>query len=72
MAHRGLPEAAIEFFRAMGKKGGRLGGKVAARRMTAEERHERAKKAAAASAKVRSAKARAKRATAKATKKKGA
>ena len=65
MTHRVLPEAAIEFFRAMGKKGGRLGGKVAARRMTAEQRHERAKKAAAASAKVRRAKAKAKRVAAK-------
>lgn len=41
------------------------GGETAAKRMTPAERSERARKAAAASAKVRSAKARAKRAAAK-------
>ncbi len=47
----------VDFFKATGAKGGKL----AAKRMTKAERTARAKKAAAASAKVRSAKARAKR-----------
>jgi len=46
-----------EFFR----KTGAQGGKTAAKRMTPEQRRERAKKAAAASAKVRSKKAKAKK-----------
>jgi hypothetical protein len=50
------PMEAIEFFQQMGRKGG----KVAATRMTAEQRRERARRAAKASAKVRSAKAKAK------------
>ena len=48
-----------EFFRQMGKKGGSKGGKTAAANLTKAERSARAKKAAAASAKVRSAKAKA-------------
>ena len=47
----------IEFF----KKTGAEGGKKAAANMTPEQRHERAKKAAAASAKVRSEKAKVKK-----------
>lgn len=46
---------------AMGRKGGRIGGKISAERMSRTERIARAKKAASASARVRSAKARAKR-----------
>lgn len=46
---------------AMGRKGGKIGGKVTAQRMTKAQRIARAKKAAAASAKVRRAKAKAKR-----------
>lgn len=46
---------------AMGRKGGRIGGKISAERMSRTERIARAKKAASASAKVRSAKARARR-----------
>ena len=49
-----------EFLAAIGKKGGEIGGKVAAKNMTKAQRSARAKKAAAASAKVRSAKAKAK------------
>lgn len=51
----------LEFLKRQAAKGG----KAAARRMTKAERIARAKKAAAASAKVRSAKARAKRRAAK-------
>jgi hypothetical protein len=63
-----LPEDALEFFRAAGRRGGKIGGskggKIGGKRsletMTPAERTERARKAAAASAKVRSAKAQAK------------
>ena len=48
----------LDFFR----ETGRLGGQIAAKRMTKAQRAARAKKAAAASAKVRSKKALAKRA----------
>ena len=41
----------------MGREGGLIGGKIAAKNMTKTERIARAKKAAAASAKVRTAKA---------------
>lgn len=51
----------LDFFKEVGKKGGRLGGLKAAKNMTKAERTARAKKAAAASAKVRTAKAKAKR-----------
>jgi hypothetical protein len=47
-----------EFFREQGKRGGKIGGKVAARRMSKAARTARARKAAIASAKVRRAKAR--------------
>jgi hypothetical protein len=50
-----------EFLAKIGSKGGKIGGKAAAENMTKAQRSARAKKAAAASAKVRSAKARAKR-----------
>ncbi len=52
-----LPEAAREFFRKEGVRGGKLSGKARMVKMTSEQRSEVAKKAAAASAKVRSAKA---------------
>jgi hypothetical protein len=51
----------LEFLRESGRKGGKIGGKVAAGRMTKVQRTERAKKAAAASAVVRSRKAAARR-----------
>jgi hypothetical protein len=50
-----------EFLAKIGQKGGKIGGKVAAKRMTDDQRNARAKKAAAASAKVRSAKAKARK-----------
>lgn len=46
-----------EFLRESGREGGKIGGKIAAKRMTKTQRVARAKKAAAASAKVRSKKA---------------
>jgi hypothetical protein len=52
-----LPPDVLEFL----KKQGRKGGKAAAETMTAEERAERARKAAAKSAQVRSKKAAAKK-----------
>ena len=51
-----LPKDVLEFFRKAGRKGGKLGGKAAAESMTPEQRTARARKGAAASAKVRSAK----------------
>jgi len=54
---RRLPDEVLEFFRNQGKKGGKLSGKARLAKMTAEQRKAVAKKAAAASAKVRSAKA---------------
>jgi hypothetical protein len=56
-----LSEEALEFFREAGRRGGEIGGKIGGKRsletMTKAERTARAKKAAAASAKVRSKKA---------------
>lgn len=46
------PEMA-EFFRDSGRKGGKIGGKRSLQTMTAEQRRERAKKAAAASVQTR-------------------
>jgi hypothetical protein len=57
MTEKKMPKALSDYFRAMGKKGG----KRALKTMTPEERSARAKKAAAASAKVRAKKAAAKR-----------
>lgn len=47
----------LEFFKESGRKGGKIGGKRRVQTTTPEQRTEWAKKAAAASAKVRSAKA---------------
>lgn len=52
----------MEFFRKAGRAGGQIGGPAAAESMTPAQRTARAKKAAAASAKVRSKKARKKHA----------
>lgn len=48
-----LPREVIEFFRKQGARGGKIGGKRSLETMTPKERTARAKKAAAASAKVR-------------------
>jgi hypothetical protein len=52
-----IPEAALDYFREQGARGGKKGSAARMKKMTAEERSEVARKAAAASAKVRSAKA---------------
>jgi hypothetical protein len=61
MAKKKVPAAVSEYFRALGKKHGSAGGKIGGKRsletMTPAERTARAKKAAAASAKVRAKKA---------------
>lgn len=56
-----LPKEVVEFFRREGKKGGKLSGQARMKKLTPEQRQAVAKKAAAASAKVRSAKAKNKR-----------
>jgi len=48
-----LPEDITELFRETGRRGGRIGGKRSLETMTPEQRSERAKKAALASAQVR-------------------
>jgi hypothetical protein len=57
----GLSMEIRQYMSRMGKKGGAKGGKTAASNMTPAQRQERARKAAAASAKVRSRKAKLKR-----------
>jgi hypothetical protein len=54
MAKR-MPPEVLEYLRTMGKAYGKLGGKKAAKNMTAEERSARAKKAATAAARKRTA-----------------
>jgi hypothetical protein len=56
-----LPEEVLEFFRQQGRKGGKLSSQARLEKMTAEQRQAVAKKAAAASARVRSEKAARKR-----------
>jgi hypothetical protein len=58
---RKLPKDALAFFQRTGRKGGKIGGKRSLETMTPAERTARAKKAAAASAKVRRAKKAAKK-----------
>lgn len=48
-----LPTDILEFFRETGRRGGTIGGKRSLQTMTAEQRSERAKKAAAVSAQAR-------------------
>lgn len=71
MAKTKLSEDAMEFFRKEGRKGGKKSAAGRMAKMTAEERSEVARKAAAASAKVRSEKAAAKKRGAKKTKLEG-
>ena len=52
-----LPEAALEFFRAQGKRGGKIGGKARAESLTDERRSAIAKKASAARWKKKDGKA---------------
>jgi hypothetical protein len=40
-----IPDEVLEYFVKMGRKGGKIGGKVRAERMTAEQRQESARKA---------------------------
>jgi hypothetical protein len=40
-----MPKHMLEYFKACGRKGGKIGGKIAAEKMTAEQRRERALKA---------------------------
>jgi hypothetical protein len=49
-----IPPEVLEYFKGLGKYG-KLGGKAAAKNMTAEERSARAKKASLAAAKKRTA-----------------
>jgi hypothetical protein len=51
-----MPPEVLEYLRTMGKAYGKLGGKTAAKNMTAEERSARAKKASMAAAEKRTAK----------------
>ena len=53
---RKLPSEILEYFRAQGAKGGRIGGKRSLETMTPEERSARAKKASKAAAEARKAK----------------
>ena len=50
---RELPKDIAEFFRKTGRMGGKIGGKRSLETMTPEQRSERAKKAAVASAEAR-------------------
>jgi hypothetical protein len=52
MAHE-LPPKVLDFFRAHGAKGGEIGGKIAAEKMTPEARQERARKGGEAAAVAR-------------------
>lgn len=60
-----LPSEVLEFFRKEGSKGGKIGGKRSLETLTPEERSDRARKAALASAAVRTKKSIAKKAAAK-------
>ena len=55
MAKR-MPKEVLEYLRSVGREYGKLGGKAAAKNMTAEERRARATKASLAAAKKRTAK----------------
>jgi hypothetical protein len=61
MPTKAVDPAVSAYLASLGKKGGKKGGKRSLETMTAEERIERAQKAAAKSAEVRSKKAAAKK-----------
>jgi hypothetical protein len=63
-----MPKEVAEYLRRLGKKYGKLGGKAAAKNMTAEERFARATKASQAAAKKRTAERLARERAAKARK----
>jgi hypothetical protein len=52
---KGMPPEVLEYLRDIGRKYGKLGGKTAAKNLTAAERSARAKKASMAAAKKRTA-----------------
>ena len=56
-----LPEEVLDYFRAEGKRGGKMSGSARMEKMTPEQRTEVAKRAAAASVAVRAKKARKKK-----------
>lgn len=60
MAIKKIPAEVLEWFREQGRRGGEIGGKVAAANMTPEERAARAKKASIAGVAARRLKAAAK------------
>jgi hypothetical protein len=45
MPKKKIPDEVMEYFVKMGRKGGKIGGRVRAERMTAEQRQESARKA---------------------------
>jgi len=45
MAKKKIPDEVLQYFIKMGRKGGKLGGRIRADKMTAEERSESARKA---------------------------
>ena len=57
VARKKLPPAVLDYFREQGRKGGKLGGKMALTNMTVAERRARAKKAGEASGAARRARA---------------
>jgi hypothetical protein len=61
MPKKRLPADVLAYFRQMGAKGGRIGGKRSLETMTSAERSARAKKASLAAAAVRQAKEKGKR-----------
>jgi hypothetical protein len=62
MAKKKLPEEVLEYFRKQGQKGGKKSAKARMKLLTPEERSAIARKAGAASIKVRQAKAAARKA----------